>query len=113
MRGVPACAKRSLNWNPLIRVFAYGMKTSTGSPSACSIEVRIASVWSPDSGGVIRTSAQMPAARISPLAAVMVEDVVRHLVVEHGVGPISDDWEQVLTDAEEAFREIQRKRVRA
>lgn len=43
---------------------------------------------------------------------VTIESVVRHLIAEHDVEPISPDWEAVLDGAEEAFREIQRKRVR-
>jgi hypothetical protein len=43
---------------------------------------------------------------------VTIESVVRHLVTEHGVTPISPTgWEAVLDDTEESFREIQRRRV--
>lgn len=44
---------------------------------------------------------------------VTIEALVRHLVVEHDITPISPRWENVLVEAEQAFREIQRKRFRA
>jgi hypothetical protein len=44
---------------------------------------------------------------------VTIESVVRHLMVEHGFEGISPDWESVLEGAENAFREIQRKRIAA
>ena len=43
---------------------------------------------------------------------VTIEDVVRHIVVEHGIGPISPRWEQQLSETETSFREIQRLRLR-
>lgn len=43
---------------------------------------------------------------------VTVEAIARHLIVEHGVSPISPNWEAVLEEAEASFREIQRRRVR-
>jgi hypothetical protein len=46
-----------------------------------------------------------------PTGRVTIEDVVRHLVTEHSVGPISPAWEKTLAQAEESFREIQRKRL--
>jgi hypothetical protein len=48
-----------------------------------------------------------------PTSRVTVEQIARHLVVEHGIGPISDHWETTLLEAEESFREIQRKRLSA
>jgi hypothetical protein len=47
-----------------------------------------------------------------PTGRVTVEGVARHLVTEHGIGPISDDWEAILSETEDAFRQIQRKRFR-
>lgn len=47
-----------------------------------------------------------------PTGRVTVEDVLRHLVVEHEIGPISDSWEQTLKETKESFEEIQRKRIR-
>lgn len=41
------------------------------------------------------------------------EEICRHLVKECGIGPISDAWEATLAEAEDSFREIQRRRVRA
>jgi hypothetical protein len=43
---------------------------------------------------------------------VTIEAVVRHLIAEHGVTPISPRWEEVLRDAEDHFEDIQRKRWR-
>lgn len=43
---------------------------------------------------------------------VTVEDVVRHLVMEHELPVISPNrWQAVLAEASEAFREIQRRRL--
>jgi hypothetical protein len=42
---------------------------------------------------------------------VTIEDVVRHLVAEHGIEPTSPDWREVLDGAKQAFREIQKKRL--
>jgi len=42
---------------------------------------------------------------------VTVEHVVRHLIAEHGINPISPKWEETLKSAEDHFHEIQRKRV--
>lgn len=46
-----------------------------------------------------------------PTGRVTVEQLARHLVVEHGIGPISEHWETTLEEAEDSFREIQRKRM--
>jgi hypothetical protein len=43
---------------------------------------------------------------------VTIEAIVRHLVAEQGVQPISPQWETVLAEAEESFAEIQRRRFR-
>jgi hypothetical protein len=32
-------------------------------------------------------------------------------MAEHGIDPISPDWEQAITEAEAHFRDIQKKRV--
>ena len=45
-----------------------------------------------------------------PTGRVTVEDVCRHLVDEHAVGPVSSDWRETLRRTEADFREIQRKR---
>lgn len=45
-----------------------------------------------------------------PTGRVTVEAVVRHLICEHGIEPISPNWEQTLTDTEAAFAAIQKKR---
>jgi hypothetical protein len=42
---------------------------------------------------------------------VTIESVCRHLVTEHGIGPLSPDWEEVLAGCEDAFQEIQKRRV--
>ena len=42
---------------------------------------------------------------------ITVERLVRHLIAEHGLEPISPDWESTLAEAEDHFREIQRKRM--
>jgi hypothetical protein len=42
---------------------------------------------------------------------VTVEELARHLVTEHGVGPISPNWEETLEAAHNDWREIQRKRL--
>jgi hypothetical protein len=40
---------------------------------------------------------------------VRIEDIVRHLIAEHGVAPISPNWEEVVQRAEAHFEEIRRK----
>lgn len=42
---------------------------------------------------------------------ITVERLARHLIAEHGITPISPDWEKTLEQAEGHFREIQEKRV--
>lgn len=42
---------------------------------------------------------------------VTIESVIRHLIAEHGLDPISPHWESVLKEAEAHFDEIQRKRL--
>ena len=42
---------------------------------------------------------------------ITIERLVRHLMAEHGIDPISPDWEQAITEAETHFRDIQKKRV--
>lgn len=46
-----------------------------------------------------------------PCERVTIESVARHLVTEHGVDPISPNWEEELAASEAAFEEIQRNRV--
>lgn len=41
---------------------------------------------------------------------VTIEEVVRHLVVEHGVTPVSRDWEKTLEEAATDWAEIQSRR---
>lgn len=40
---------------------------------------------------------------------VTVERLCRHLIAEHGVEPISPDWEEMLKQGEAHFREVQRR----
>lgn len=42
---------------------------------------------------------------------ITIERLVRHLIAEHGINPISPDWETTVADAEAHFREIQKKRM--
>ena len=42
---------------------------------------------------------------------VTIEFLVRHLISEHGVSPISSNWKPIVERAEEEFREIQRRRL--
>jgi len=42
---------------------------------------------------------------------VTIELLIRHLVAEHGIRPISEKWEDVLREGEAHFREIQKKRL--
>jgi hypothetical protein len=42
---------------------------------------------------------------------ITIERLVRHLIVEHGITPISDDWERTIADAEAHFRDVQKKRM--
>lgn len=44
---------------------------------------------------------------------VTIEDVVRHLITEHDVGPISPTWEQTISETRGHFEEIQRKRLQS
>lgn len=43
---------------------------------------------------------------------VMIEALIRHLIVECDIAPISPKWEEILAEAEDSFHEIQRKRFR-
>lgn len=42
---------------------------------------------------------------------VTIEAIVRHLVTEHGVTPISPNWEDAVKAAEDHFQDVQRKRL--
>lgn len=42
---------------------------------------------------------------------VTIEAIVRHLIAEHEIVPISPQWESVVEQAEQHFREVQRKRL--
>jgi hypothetical protein len=42
---------------------------------------------------------------------ITIEAVCRPLIAEHGITPISPHWETVLSDAEDHFYEVQRKRL--
>lgn len=42
---------------------------------------------------------------------ITIEQLVRHLIAEHGLAPISPGWESTLEGAQKFFDEIQRKRV--
>jgi len=44
---------------------------------------------------------------------VTLESVLRHLIEEHGVPPLSPNWEEILSATEAAFVKIQNKRVLA
>ena len=51
-----------------------------------------------------------PAHHLPTGRRVTVELLLRHLIVEHGIEPISPRWQDVLAESEAHFREIQRKR---
>jgi hypothetical protein len=42
---------------------------------------------------------------------VTIEAIVRHLISEHGITPISPHWQNAVEAAEDHFRDVQRKRV--
>lgn len=42
---------------------------------------------------------------------ITIERLVRHLIAEHGLTPISTDWEQIVAEAEAHFRDVQKKRM--
>ena len=42
---------------------------------------------------------------------ITIERLVRHLMSEHGIDPISPDCETAIADAEAHFRDVQKKRV--
>jgi hypothetical protein len=42
---------------------------------------------------------------------ITIERLVRHLIAEHGVTPISAEWEKTVSEAEEHFRDVQKKRM--
>jgi hypothetical protein len=44
---------------------------------------------------------------------VAIELLCRHLIAEHGIQPISDDWEETVGAAEAHFRDIQQRRIQA
>lgn len=46
-----------------------------------------------------------------PTGRVTVEMIARHLLDEHCVPAISPDWQEVFTETEAAFKEIQRRRL--
>jgi hypothetical protein len=43
---------------------------------------------------------------------ITIERLVRHLIAEHGITPISNRWEETVKDAEAHFRDVQEKRLR-
>lgn len=42
---------------------------------------------------------------------VTIESVVRHLIAEHDLTPISPNWETTVKQAEDHFKDVQRKRL--
>lgn len=42
---------------------------------------------------------------------ITIELLVRHLITEHAIAPISPRWEEVVVEGEAHFREVQRKRL--
>jgi hypothetical protein len=42
---------------------------------------------------------------------ITIERLVRHLIAEHELTPISDDWETTVKEAEGHFRDVQQKRL--
>jgi hypothetical protein len=38
-------------------------------------------------------------------------ELVKHLIAEHGISPISSRWEETVKAAEDHFRDVQRKRL--
>jgi hypothetical protein len=42
---------------------------------------------------------------------VTIEALARHLITEHGVIPISPNWEDTVKEAEDHFQDVQRKRL--
>ena len=54
----------------------------------------------------------IPRAYICQLAAELtVERLVRHVIADHGLTPISPSWEAIITDGEAHYRDVQAKRV--
>jgi hypothetical protein len=45
-----------------------------------------------------------------PTARVTLEEIVRHLIVEHAVKPISESWEETLVATQAEFQRVQRLR---
>jgi hypothetical protein len=43
---------------------------------------------------------------------ITIELLVRHLIAEHGLVPISDKWETTIQEAEAHFRDVQEKRAK-
>jgi hypothetical protein len=43
---------------------------------------------------------------------ITIERLVRHLIAEHEINPISEKWEEAVIEGEEHFRDIQRRRIR-
>jgi len=59
-----------------------------------------------------RGAKAFPALHLPTGPRVTIEKVVRHLISEHGVDPISDQWEATCARAEAHFEETQRKRFK-
>lgn len=59
-----------------------------------------------------RGAASFPGLHLPTGRRVTIELLVRHLIAEHGLVPISHQWEQVVSDAEAHFRSVQEKRWR-
>jgi hypothetical protein len=56
-------------------------------------------------------AAPFPGLHLPTGRRITIERLVRHLMAEHGVMPISPQWETTLAHGEAHFREIQRRRV--
>jgi hypothetical protein len=62
--------------------------------------------------GTYQGAKAFPALHLPTGPRVTIEQLVRHLITEHGVNPISENWEEACTAAEAHFEGIQRKRFK-
>jgi hypothetical protein len=61
-------------------------------------------------GLLVATSGDFLMAMHIPTGRVTLEDIVRHLILEHEIRPSTPKWEVTLDETEKAFLEIQKKR---
>jgi hypothetical protein len=57
--------------------------------------------------GAYKAAKAFPTLHLPTGGRVTIEDMIRHLIGEHGLKPVSPDWEKPVREAEEHFQDIQ------